>query len=155
MINKAKAQMIKENIIAPIVELLPNPSESAINLLFYTGIIESNFAYIHQKNGPALSWWQIEPKTHNDIWKSYLAYRPEISDKLNAVSDVLGDEEELKTNPFYACAMARIHYLRVPEALPKFDARAGMARYWKKYYNTELGKGTEQKFLERLTEWGI
>ena len=42
--------------------------------------------------------------------------------------------------------MARIHYLRVPEKLP--DNLIGYSRYWKKYYNTEQGKGTEEEFVK-------
>ena len=44
--------------------------------------------------------------------------------------------------------MARIHYLRVPEALPAADDVVGLAAYWKRYYNTELGAGTVEKFVE-------
>ena len=43
--------------------------------------------------------------------------------------------------------MTRIHYLRVPEKLPEANDVEGLARYWKKYYNTSAGKGTEKDFM--------
>ena len=42
--------------------------------------------------------------------------------------------------------MARIHYLRVPEKLPKTIAE--MARYWKAYFNTAKGRGKKSDFLK-------
>jgi hypothetical protein len=43
--------------------------------------------------------------------------------------------------------MCRVHYLRVKEALPTENDAAGMASYWKRYYNTVLGKGTIEQAL--------
>jgi hypothetical protein len=54
-------------------------------------------------------------------------------------------------NHFYAAAMCRVFYLRVPERLPQADDSAAMARYWKRYYNTHLGKGTVEGFLQKTT----
>ena len=40
--------------------------------------------------------------------------------------------------------MARLKYWRVSQPLP--ETLDGMARYWKTYYNTPKGAGTEDKF---------
>jgi hypothetical protein len=45
--------------------------------------------------------------------------------------------------------MARIHYMRVPAALPKAGDVSGQANYWKQYYNTPLGKGKPQEYIEK------
>ena len=58
--------------------------------------------------------------------------------------------DQLKGNLYYAVAMCRIHYYRVSEALP--NDLEGMARYWKKYYNTELGKGTVEEFIHNYEQ---
>ena len=50
-----------------------------------------------------------------------------------------------------ACVYARLHYLRVPAALPK-SAKA-MAEYAKKYYNTSAGKATPMDYLGAYAEW--
>jgi hypothetical protein len=61
-------------------------------------------------------------------------------------------EEELgyllETNIAFAICMCRVHYRRVPKALPKLFDKPSFASYWKKYYNTKLGAGTIQKFLD-------
>ena len=44
--------------------------------------------------------------------------------------------------------MARIKYWRVPKKLPVENDIEGMAKYWKDYYNTSLGKGTPEKFIK-------
>ena len=54
---------------------------------------------------------------------------------------------ELVHNLKYATIMARIHYLRVPVPLPKFDDINSLANYYKKFYNTEKGKATPEKFI--------
>jgi hypothetical protein len=43
--------------------------------------------------------------------------------------------------------MCRVHYYRVPAALPPAGDLAEQAAYWKRYYNTELGRGTVEHFL--------
>ena len=40
-----------------------------------------------------------------------------------------------------------------PDPIPKTPQ--DRAKYWKKYYNTVLGKGTPQKYLDRLTDYGL
>lgn len=38
--------------------------------------------------------------------------------------------------------MCRLLYRRIKEPLPHERDVLGMARYWKRYYNTSLGKGS-------------
>jgi len=49
--------------------------------------------------------------------------------------------------------MCRVHYLRRAEPLPKADDVHGMAAYWKRYYNTVHGKGTQQEFVENYERY--
>ena len=51
-------------------------------------------------------------------------------------------------NLYYAAAMARVHYLRRPEALPPAGDVEALGQYWKNFYNTFLGKGTVEEFVE-------
>ncbi|KKL97553.1 hypothetical protein LCGC14_1833310, partial [marine sediment metagenome] len=41
---------------------------------------------------------------------------------------------------------ARLFLLTIPEEIP--DTLEGQAVYWKKHYNTPLGKGTARKFVK-------
>ena len=52
--------------------------------------------------------------------------------------------------PFYSGLAARLFLSNIPEAIPcELDEQA---RYWKKYYNTEAGKGTVQRFIDEVNE---
>ena len=68
------AQQLHDYIIKPTLEYMDslggnyNTKESRF-LKLGTGAIESNCGeFIKQINGPALGIWQMEPKTHDDIW---------------------------------------------------------------------------------------
>jgi len=50
------------------------------------------------------------------------------------------------TNLPFAILMARIRYLVVPSPIPK--PPEFQAVYWKKFYNTEGGAGTVEKYLK-------
>jgi hypothetical protein len=119
-------------------------SDSAVELLMLTAAVESNLGtYIKQVKGPALGVFQMEPNTHDDIWQNYLLYKRELKEfVLDYADDAWGARPPtLKYNLAYSILMTRVHYLRVPEALPKATSPEDLALYWKKYYNTHLGKG--------------
>lgn len=44
--------------------------------------------------------------------------------------------------------LCRMYYLGVKEAIPA--TLEGRASYWKKYYNSELGAGTPEKYIARV-----
>lgn len=48
--------------------------------------------------------------------------------------------------PLYSGLAARLFLLNIPSEIP--GDIAGQAMYWKRYYNTELGAGTVEKFIE-------
>jgi len=50
-----------------------------------------------------------------------------------------------------AVTFARLHYLRVAEAVP--DDLRGQAGYWKRYYNTRLGKGTVEGYMAKFVQY--
>lgn len=134
-------------VIQPALKFIGLDSEAARQLLIGTAVQESRLTYLRQlEQGPALGVYQMEPDTIRDIWDNFLVYRPELADKVKAlqISDGI---EEVTGNLFYATALARIHYYRVPERLPAVDDIAGQAMYWKKYYNTFEGKGTSTEYL--------
>ena len=49
------------------------------------------------------------------------------------------------------CMFARVHYLPKRGKIP--DTLEGMAKYAKKYYNTEAGKATAEKYLDAYRRW--
>jgi len=123
-------------------------SVDAANLILGTIAQESYYGKKRNQdgNGPALGIAQIEPATFNDIVKNYLRYHPDITDRIKTVCHVNElNAIELLNNDRLAVCMCRVHFLRVAEALP--ISIEGYAKYWKQYYNTVKGKGTEAEFI--------
>ena len=124
-------------------------SDNAVQLLLGTCAQESAFGKYRRQigGGPAQGIFQMEPATFRDIVENYLNFKPELKRKIMRESDVtdLDNPEEIVFNDRLAICMARVHYLRVSEAIP--SDLEGWAYYWKKYYNTHLGRGTEYEFV--------
>src|SRR5713101_1063517 len=137
------------SVIRPTLMQIGLHSTAAEQLLLGTAMQESDLIHRSQMGGgPARSFFQMEPATHNDIWQNFLKFRKELADKItNLLTSPTADKiAELENNDQYACAMARVHYLRVQEALPAADDIAAIANYWKNHYNTLLGAGTAAQF---------
>lgn len=149
MYKKQLRQLVKNTL-----EEIGLYSPEAVNLIMGTIAQESHLAkYIEQIKGPADGICQMEPATHNDIWKHFLKYKPELIKKLDKISatdefteNEIPDSEEMVWNMKYAIAMCRVHYLRKKGAIP-FSLQ-GQAEYWKKHYNTHLGAGTVEEYLK-------
>ena len=142
--------MSVKRIIKLALEHLDLDSEDARSLIYKTGKVESGYRTLQQYGGgPALGFFQMEPNTAIDIWDNYVMYRPKYSEKLYALGF---DDGALKfcllSNIGLQAALCRLHYRRVPSALPKADNLKAQAKYWKKFYNTEAGKGTIKHFME-------
>ena len=144
----------KDLIITPTLEAIGMHSPEAVELLLGTAIQESRLEYIKQlPDGPALGVYQMEPATHQDIWENYLEFRPEMADKIKVFSLANGQSSnEMVGNLFYATAMARVHYRRVPKPLPAVGDLEGQADYWKEFYNTFEGAGTVEEYIEHYSE---
>lgn len=136
----------------PTLEQIKLWSPAAENLLLGTALVESDhFHYLKQISEPALGFYQIEPATHDDIWDSFLIFRKELRREVLAfLAPVPEPKDQLITNLAYATVMARLIYYRRREPLPPHDDLALLAAYWKRWYNTELGKGEPEKFVRYL-----
>ena len=143
-----KKSIIK--IIKLALQHLGLDSEDARSLIYRTGKAESGYKTLQQYGGgPALGFFQMEPNTAIDIWDNYVMYRPKYRDKLYALGFDEGALEFcLLSNIGLQAAFCRLHYRRVPSALPKANDLEEQAKYWKVYYNSHLGKGTVKHFME-------
>lgn len=146
------AKQLKLFVIVPTLAKLGLYSDSAVNLLLGTCAQESQMGtYLKQINGPALGIYQIEPNTHDDLWDNYLKYRPELAGKVLGIDS--RDNNNLIVNLSYATAIARIQYLRAPDPFPEPNNIEGLARYYKKHYNTYEGKGTVEEFINNYNRY--
>ena len=145
------AKEFLESTLRPTLMGMDMHSRSAEKLLLMTAAHESG-GFRHDRQiggGPALSYYQIEPATLKDLYVNYLNFR---SEQLKMMDRFLPEKnitpETALMVPVYSTAAARMIYYRVPEPLPDVEDDAEMARYWKTYWNTHLGKGTVEKFLD-------
>jgi type VI secretion system secreted protein VgrG len=137
-------------IIATACKLVCMHSLAAEDLLLGTAATESHLGrWDKQINGPALGLYQMEPSTLSDIYNNYLYTRPTLLQAINTATATTGpDLDHLRFDPVYSTIMARIHYKRVKANLPDANDLIGQAKYWKTYYNTVLGKGTPEKYVQ-------
>ena len=115
---------IKHQIIAPTLKEIGLYSDTALNLVTGTGLVESGYkTTVQYGGGPALGWFQMEPVTYQDCWDNYLRYRPELA---NAVASLCHAEKPsvnlLQSNHPFSAAMCRVKYLRSPIPLPQNTA---------------------------------
>lgn len=137
----------RECIVRPALDQLKLYSVAAEELLVITCGQESvGGTYFMQNDargfprGPAMGIYQMEPATYLDLWQNFLAYHPGWLDRLHAGELPHADVGRLVYDLKYATMIARLNYYRVKEALPQ-DLE-GQFRYYKKYWNTELGAAT-------------
>ena len=141
-------------ILRPTLHILDLHSLSAERLMLGTGAHESGgFRYLKQLGGgPALSPWGIEPATARDVIERWM--QAPARGRLWALFRTAFEfephhsiEARLLCDLRFACAVARLIYYRVPEPLPSADDLEGLASYWKRHYNTALGRGRERDWL--------
>ena len=144
-----KAKQLREAIKDVLTKCNFTINDDIVNLLVGTACVESNCGeYIKQINGPACGIFQIEPNTAKDIQENYIKYKPDLKylhDKFYLKGLTL--EENLMYNLSYSILMCRLFYRRIKEPIPK--TISGQAAYWKKYYNTHLGKGTIEDYINK------
>ena len=149
-------KLVRDKIIYPVLEALdfdtPQTCVQSMELLLGTAATESKMGlWLRQLGGgPALGLFQIEPETEADVWKNYLLYRPELARVVRGWKTFT--TEEMEWNHAYSCAIARLIYRRAPEKLPPAGDTEAQARYWKRFFNTPLGKGTPEKYIRDWRE---
>lgn len=142
--------VFRKTVIAPTLVLIGLDSPAAQVLLLATAIQESKLTARRQVGGgPALGLYQIEKDTHDDVWENYLKFRKPLSQKVLSLVPPKGATwAALEFNDRYATAIARICYARVSAPLPQANDIAAMSRYWETYYNTGIGLGRAEQFVD-------
>lgn len=144
---------LREYVIKPTLCLLNVYSPDAEDLLVGIACAESNCGeFLAQTlSGPALGIYQCEKASAEEVLSYLIKRKPELYKQvMSLATDQLSLEDNLRGNLFFATAVARCFFLRFKEEIPK--TKEGMAEYWKKYYNTPLGKGTKDGFLRKWKE---
>lgn len=143
-------RQILERIVRPTLQYLdaadPGQWSTAVEqLMMGTLVQESGGVHVYQlAGGPALSWWQVEPETHDDIWDRWLHRRPNLRGRIETLrGDWPPQGARHLVNPYYGLAIARQRFRMVPERMPYAGDVDGLARYYKAHFNTPLGRATD------------
>lgn len=144
------SKQLIEKVIRPALQDSGLYSTASLKLVAGTAATESGMGeYLVQIKGPALGIFQMEPATHDDLWKNFILLNPAyraMMVELFGIHDT-PSASRLIWNLRYATVMCRLHYRRVKAPLPEANNILGLANYWKKYYNTHLGAGEPQDFV--------
>lgn len=146
------ADHLRQLVIRPACEAIGLYSLAAEELLLGTACQESKCGTFLKQlgSGPALGIFQMEPRTDDDLWANFISHRGQFAGKLDQLMPGEPDAAEMVWNLRYAAAMCRIHYYRVRDPLPAAGDVRAQATYWKRFYNTPRGAGTEAEYL---TNW--
>ncbi|MGB4107783.1 MAG: hypothetical protein WBK55_08315 [Alphaproteobacteria bacterium] len=150
--NGLDLKQFRDYIVDPTLNRIGLYSQAASRLVVATALAESGLRFLDQvdKNGrlgPAYGLFQMERITHDDIWDNFLRHDLSLAARVRHLTMINMElVQQLHGNHFYAAAMCRVHYFRIKSRLPEADDIDGLAAYWKKYYNTPLGKGTIDGF---------
>ena len=130
---------------------------AAETLLLMVAAHESGgFRFRRQQDAPgredptadALGLWQMERVAYDDLMLRYFPLRPIVH---VAVQRILNPSfatfYRLETDDNFACAMARAHLLKAPQALPTSEELGRIADYAKLHWNTPAGKATAHDYL--------
>ena len=158
-----------EGIVAEVSKIF-NDGRNATEMLKEIAIVESNMgqtsgtydiAVDSKGNRGSLGVAQIDEIAFKEIQsrlKGGKGRNKYTQKTIDRVQDALGvdpttikyeDLADDKTNLIFA----RLYLMMRPDPIPKTPQ--DRAKYWKKYYNTVLGKGTPQKYLDRLIDYGL
>ena len=160
MLNK---EQLRE-LVHDTLDKIGLSSEKADALVFNTGMVESKYVYLYQVGGSnvARGLYQCESWVAVDVCKNYLKYREKLMKRVASACYLdwkyftHPNEQDWRDILTYNIAaqisMCRLHYRRVPKALPGSLIR--QAKYWKQYYNTAKGKGTVDHFVKLVEQYG-
>ena len=131
-----------------IVEALGG-GDNAYNLILETVTVETALGKINDRTIYAgMGICQFDKVPFQRIKDKSMRFRKLILRKLG-VDIKLVQWEHLRYNTFLSLLFCRLYYIAVQDEIPA--TIEDRARYWKKYYNSYLGKGTPEHYLEMAT----
>ncbi len=137
--------------LRPTLQEMDKHSPEAEKLLLMIACHESGgFEYMEQVGGPALSFYQIEPATFDDLYYRYLERRQDLKALLTPYEKpgLEPIDNLIEPDQTFATASARLILWQVPDPIPAVEDEAALSEYAKEYWNTGSGKATAQKYLD-------
>lgn len=138
--------------VKAVLEFFQLPATpAAVQLLVMIAAHESGgFRYVKQLgNGPARGLLQMEPIGLQEV----VRYSQLRSTRFPLLPDLAAVHvNQLVFDTYLAIAVSRVFFMAKPEPLPAVDDIEGLARYAKKYWNTEAGKATAEDYANAFRE---
>lgn len=134
-------------------------SEDAQELLFGTACIESSLRPRFQDSGgDAIGLFQVEYPTFKDLWNRAIKIKhPDLHRDIKEkfINPPFNDItfEDLQKNDVLCAIFARMKFAENDEAIPPANNSIAQAEYYKKHYNTILGKSKAKDFVKRKNEF--
>lgn len=134
-----------DNDIIRVVDVLGGGKNAAL-LLAETAAAETDYGdAIDLTQNSGFGVFQFDQIAITDTISRTSAARKDLVYSAFGVDINLVNSAALKYSPLKSAIFARLFYLLRPGAIP--DTMQERAAYWKKYYNTALGKGTMQHYI--------
>lgn len=152
---------LRDYVIVPALTAVGMWSPAAVKLLLATSAQETNLgSFIVQSNiglRGGLGIYQLEKNAFQDIWDRTVDKNIALKSKIKLYCGYEGRPfaERIITDLALATIMTRLFYYQINSPLPNVEDIEGMARYWKKWYNTEYGSGTIEQFIENYNRYCV
>jgi len=155
-INVFEPQAVGEDVTRKAIEAVTFGNKKATTFLSRVALVESDFGtdkntfkqkdssgifQIEREGAYAEVMRRLDPEA--DVGASVRRYNEQLKDSYGI--DLTQMSYEDLEQPIIGAAFARAFLLTVPEEIPTDLQEQG--EYWKKYYNTVLGKGTPARFV--------
>ncbi len=125
--------------------LNPANAEHATKLLLETAAAETKLGKVNDRTVYAgMGLCQFDKRPFYNVRARAQKYRKKILECFGIDIDLV-EWEHLRYNPFLSLLFCRLYYLLIPKPIPV--TLKGRAKYWKKYYNSYLGKGTTKHYV--------
>lgn len=126
---------------------------NAVEMIIETAVVETGLGRIEDKTIEAgMGLTQFDKLPFEDIKLRNIKRREKIYKDLK-VDIHLVEWDDLRYNSYLALLFTRMFYLLKGDPIPKtIEERAA---YWKLHYNTKLGKGTVEHYLEMNRKYGV
>lgn len=122
-------------------------------MIIETAIAETGLGQIEDKTvGAGMGLTQFDEFPFNDIRNRCIKLKPQIQKDLK-IDISLVEWDDLRYNQFLSLLFTRLLYWLKGDPIPQtIEERAA---YWKFHYNTKLGKGTPEHYLEMNRKYKV
>ena len=145
-LTNGKSEIIR--LSRTICSVLGNGAKNnAHELLIETAGAETDFGTFRDNSvGAGMGLTQFDKMPFYDVRDRTKEHNKEKLKRALGIDIDLVEWEHLRYNPLLSLIFTRLKYKLIPDEIP--ESLEGRAKYWKKYYNTELGKGTIEHYLK-------